>query len=265
MVIAPVGFWIGKKYWAILGMLIGMWNVLPMVPLYSGSEQVQTHWDEKPITILSINVLKFNQRYDLVRKEIERYNADIVILSELDQAWLTAILPITKVYPHNEAISREDNFGIGIYSKVPLLNKEIYYFGELATPAVRGTFIWDQDTIDVLGLHPRAPESVYHFRERNHTFNELVMLRPLLSKHLIVAGDLNTTSFSIFFHQFLQGMELKDSRKGFGLGISWPSFFYPLGISLDHVLLSTEWKVIDREIGNYVGSDHYPVYIKLAL
>ncbi|MCI0525996.1 MAG: hypothetical protein L0Y56_00890, partial [Nitrospira sp.] len=58
---------------------------------------------------------------------------------------------------------------------------------------------------------------------------------------------------------------LKDSRDGFGIQASWPTFVPLFLIPLDHCLVHSSVQVLDRRLGPKIGSDHYPVMIKLAV
>ena len=46
---------------------------------------------------------------------------------------------------------------------------------------------------------------------------------------------------------------------------TWPALVpYYLGIQVDHVLFSNNFKVIEKKTGNHVGSDHRPLIVDLA-
>jgi endonuclease/exonuclease/phosphatase (EEP) superfamily protein YafD len=82
----------------------------------------------------------------------------------------------------------------------------------------------------------------------------------------MVLGDLNTTSWSPYFRDLVADSGLLDSRRGFGVEPSWPSFGLPLlRIPIDHGLVSPAVSVLDRRIGPAAGSDHLPLVIDFAL
>jgi endonuclease/exonuclease/phosphatase (EEP) superfamily protein YafD len=54
-----------------------------------------------------------------------------------------------------------------------------------------------------------------------------------------------------------------DSRKGFGLQATWPASLGMFGITLDHFLVTEDWKVAERKVLEDIGSDHAPIYIQL--
>jgi endonuclease/exonuclease/phosphatase (EEP) superfamily protein YafD len=77
----------------------------------------------------------------------------------------------------------------------------------------------------------------------------------------ILAGDLNVTSWSPFFKDWLRESGLHDSRLGFGVQATWPTTSPLFLIPLDHVLVSPDIQVMQRQVGADVGSDHRPVLI----
>lgn len=82
---------------------------------------------------------------------------------------------------------------------------------------------------------------------------------------MILIGDLNTTSWSYYFKNFIKAMQLVDSRKGFGLQTTWPSILPIMAITIDHILISPDIKVLNHKIGPHIGSDHYPVFVELVI
>jgi endonuclease/exonuclease/phosphatase (EEP) superfamily protein YafD len=82
---------------------------------------------------------------------------------------------------------------------------------------------------------------------------------------LILAGDFNVTGWSYWFQNMRDTMKLRDTRQGFGIQPSWPVQLPILLIPIDHVLVSEQFIVLNRRTGKNVGSDHYPVYVELAV
>ncbi|MEE8238524.1 MAG: endonuclease/exonuclease/phosphatase family protein, partial [Nitrososphaerales archaeon] len=82
---------------------------------------------------------------------------------------------------------------------------------------------------------------------------------------ILLLGDLNITPWSPIFKDFLRSTGLRDSREGFGLQPSWPTWFPPAWIPIDHVLVSSNVTVYDRKIERDIGSDHYPVIVDFSV
>jgi endonuclease/exonuclease/phosphatase (EEP) superfamily protein YafD len=58
---------------------------------------------------------------------------------------------------------------------------------------------------------------------------------------------------------------LKNSRRGFGILPTWPTFLPLLSIPIDHFLLSPEFAVLKTGQGPNIGSDHVPLITELML
>ena len=117
----------------------------------------------------------------------------------------------------------------------------------------------------VRGTHPLPPGGGDYWRWRNGQLAELATFIQGLDGPVVVLGDLNVTPWSHYFRTFARDAQLRDGGKGFGLQISWPTYFPPLGIPIDHCLVSPQVDVHDRRTGPAIGSDHYPVIIDLAV
>jgi endonuclease/exonuclease/phosphatase (EEP) superfamily protein YafD len=81
---------------------------------------------------------------------------------------------------------------------------------------------------------------------------------------IIVMGDFNTSPWSRIFRKVLAQARLIDTRAYRGYFSSWPSFFYDLGIPIDHALVNDKVNVIRREVlYDGIGSDHRPVLLEI--
>jgi endonuclease/exonuclease/phosphatase (EEP) superfamily protein YafD len=78
-------------------------------------------------------------------------------------------------------------------------------------------------------------------------------------------GDLNTTPWGHAFRALVLDSGLRDSSRGFGFQWSWPASFWPLGIPIDHALVSDGVNVLDRRMGPSIGSDHLPLVVDIQL
>ena len=78
-------------------------------------------------------------------------------------------------------------------------------------------------------------------------------------------GDLNVSPWSAEFRQLLKDSQLRDSTKGFGLQPTWPTHVRLMQIPIDHLLYSSDIKIIDRRVGPNIGSDHYPLIVDLQI
>ncbi len=77
-------------------------------------------------------------------------------------------------------------------------------------------------------------------------------------------GDLNLTPFSPFFKELLERSGLADARKPLGLHVTWPTMSLPVWIPIDHCLAGTGLRIGEVRRGRDLGSDHYPLEIRVS-
>jgi endonuclease/exonuclease/phosphatase (EEP) superfamily protein YafD len=120
--------------------------------------------------------------------------------------------------------------------------------------------------LTIVATHPASPKKAWEFADRKRQLAEVGKLARNTAGPVVVVGDLNTTSWSPYFQDLLATSGLLDSRRGFGVEASWPRASLALmRIPIDHCLVSPEVSVLDRWIGEDVGSDHRPIVVEFAL
>ncbi|MCD8535851.1 MAG: endonuclease/exonuclease/phosphatase family protein, partial [Verrucomicrobia bacterium] len=215
--------------------------------------------------MLLANVKSENTGYKRLLELVRSEKPDVIILEEVNQGWIDAVSELRVAYPYHIEYPEEDNFGIAFYTKLPVQSMKIETIGEIQLASVcavieHGGAVWN-----IVGTHPLPPGGGAYWHWRNEQLNELASYVRRLDGHVVVLGDLNLTPRSYYFRKFTHEAQLRDGGKGFGLQISWPTFFPPLGIPIDHCLVSAGINVRDRRTGHGIGSDHYPVVVDLYL
>ncbi|HSV43439.1 MAG TPA: endonuclease/exonuclease/phosphatase family protein [Candidatus Bathyarchaeia archaeon] len=262
-----ITLFIFKKRWGWLSVTLFavFLNMLVILPLFMPSPQNQTptHHSKK-ISILLINLNSSNNEFSKVAQCIQQKNPDILALEEINSKWLSHLDSILKQYPYHTALPREDNFGIGLYSKIPADDMKIVYFGPVEIPSIIAQYNFGQPAT-ILFTHPVPPGSLKYYKWRNEQLKDIASNRHQFNPSFINVGDLNTTSWSYHFQRFAKAMGLRDTRKGFGTKMTWPAMLPIMGITIDHVLVSPNITVLDHKVGPDIGSDHYPVFVELEI
>ena len=256
--------WLKRRWAIVVAAVVLLINTFFVIPYYIQAD-APTYLPEETVSILLMNILSSNDRFDLVHEQIDQFQPDIVVLEEVNQKWFEALRPLKESYPYEVYALQEDNFGIWALSKVPISEHEIVYWGEAEKPTVSLRFPIDTTTVQLIATHPLPPTSPTYAYLRN---NQLMAIAQRVSEEetLIVVGDFNTSSFSPIFQAFTDSLDLQDSRLGQGLQPTWPAqSIAPLMTTLDHCLISQDLWVVRRETGGYTGSDHLPVYTEVAL
>ncbi len=260
-------FLVLKKWKTLLvSLVLCLVNLSQIIPLYIPieSDVSQQLGATSDIRIVHFNVLTSNSEYKKTVEYINKMDPDIISLNEVNQKWIDN-LNLSQKYKYNVMDIREDNFGIALYSKLEMKNPRIEFFGDEGLPSAVAEFVIGVNEVSILGTHPLHPSSDRGFKSRNRQFESLIERRGSFSESMIMLGDLNTTSWSNGFTKLIGGMKLYDSRKGYGIQFSWPTTLPLISVPIDHCLVSKDIKVLKREMGPDLGSDHRPLYVELRI
>ena len=238
-------------------------NLALILPLYFGRVGVEP--DAAPLLrAMLINVNTHLGDPDRVRAVIEAEAPDILVLEEISSRWMSALAWLTNSHPHALAQPREDNFGIGLFSKLPLAEAEVVYIGAAEVPSIVATVMTAHTNLFVIATHPVPPIGREYSRMRNR---QLDRLPDYVGSNLpvLLLGDLNVTPWNYHFRRLITRAGLRDSAKGFGVQPTWPNYNPLLRIPIDHCLYSDDIVIVDRRIGEDVASDHYPLIVDFMI
>jgi endonuclease/exonuclease/phosphatase (EEP) superfamily protein YafD len=82
---------------------------------------------------------------------------------------------------------------------------------------------------------------------------------------VIAAGDFNATAWSPHFQDLVAAGGLRNAIQGHGYVATWPTWFWPALIPIDHVLVKGPLAATPLRRGPGIGSDHYPLIADLRL
>ncbi len=238
-------------------------NLVPVLPLYLGTSREP----ERSSPVVRAMLLNVNTRLGdagRVRAVVSASNPDILVLEEISSRWMSDLTWLTNSYPHSVVQAREDNFGIGLFSKQPLADGEVVYIGDADVPSILATVTTAHTNLRVIATHPLPPGGRDYTRWRN---DQLERLPEYVRSDfpVILLGDLNVTPWNYYFRRLLARTGLRDSANGYGVQPTWPSYSPLLRIPIDHCLHSADIVITDRRVGESVSSDHYPLIVDLAI
>lgn len=269
MLLVPCGLALllfrGLRTIAVGVLVVGLWNVAWIVPLYVPPDVAAGNSETHRLRFLLANVRVTNRRYDLVKALIAREQPDVVLLEEVNAAWLAALEDTLDDYPHRVERPLDSTFGMALYSRLPLDMHRVRQFGKAGVPSIVARVTIDGRQLTIVGTHPRPPMSEAKAAARNEQLRDVARYLQHLDGHRIVLGDLNSTSWSPHFADFLSVSGLMDSRRGFGIQPTWMALRGAIRLPIDHALVSPEISVTDRRVGPDIGSDHRPVIVDVAL
>jgi len=216
------------------------------------------------LELVSLNVLVDNGAKDRTLAYLRARRADVVVLLEVDAAWAGALAGLAELYPYRVVEPRDDSFGIALLSRLPLDRPRVERLAG-GPPVVIAGITPAATSCLLLAAHPPAPLSAAWSADRDAQLAAIGELAAADPRPVIVAGDLNASPWSHGFRLLTAARGLRDSALGRGIRPTWNAK-HPLPlVSIDHVVVSPEVRVLSRTVGPYVGSDHLPVEARLAL
>jgi endonuclease/exonuclease/phosphatase (EEP) superfamily protein YafD len=249
--------------------LLAAVNAAAIFPLYLPNTRIQCHDNRAaelvPLRLMAFNVHSANRRRAEVLAYVRDKRPDVAIFLEVSTEWTSAIETLAPDYPYRHIVPRRDNFGIAIISRQPWARVETAVMGAADLPSVVARFQIGQGAWTIIGTHPLPPASQPTAAARNEQLSALAEFARRQQGPLIVAGDLNVTSWSPYFSDLVRDANLCDSRQGRGVQPSWTSRIPLTDLPIDHVLVSPGIVVERRMVGPHLGSDHRPVVADLLL
>jgi len=255
---------VGKRYkMSALAFVFAMLNLVLILPFYFGEDA--GHSAQEPLKLMMFNVNTWNSGYDAVLDYVKEVDPDFVALLELNPVWWRNIEPLLERYPYYEKRLHSDNYGVAFLSKYPMNAEVVTGLCNLDVPSIIADVEYDEQKLTVITTHPLPPVGELYFTNRNQQLENLAQLASSIEGNIILAGDLNTAPWSVFFSEFVDDSGLRDSSRGFGVQPSWPTMVPFLYTPIDHCLVSENVVIHDRQTGPDLGSDHLPVVVEFSL
>ena len=190
---------------------------------------------------------------------------DMVLLQEVDATWREYLNPLDDLYPFSHHAPRYAGGELDLAVWCVLEPESIEELHEVGIPAIKTTVRVNKRVVSILNSHTAAPFSPERARRFRSQMELLAAYVREQEPPLILAGDLNSGLWSKHYRFLLKEGCLVRAGNGTGCSGTWPSFFGPFRIALDHILVSPDLEVVRCWTGPSIGSDHRPLLADLQL
>jgi len=219
-------------------------------------------------SILTCNVLQENNKIDLVKNEIRNRDADIILLTETNDQWINSISNYLKPkYGFSSSIALNNTYGMVLFSKLEMFDTKIKYLVSDSVPSIHTKIkLATNDTIQIFAIHPTPPIPHENSMSSDRDTEMMMIAKKALdSKYPVVTlGDFNDVAWSNTSKLFQDISRLLDVRKGRGLYNTYNAKSFIMRWPLDHIFISSEFRLKSVMKCNDVNSDHFPLYTELT-
>jgi endonuclease/exonuclease/phosphatase (EEP) superfamily protein YafD len=222
---------------------------------------------DSEISLLTSNVYQHNRNYQKTLELISQIKPDVFLLLETDRNWMESMQSIKKDYPFFIEIPKENTYGMLFYSKIPVEKHEINYLIDEEIPSIIVDVNVDGEIVRLYGIHPTPPVPQENPESTERDAEILIVGKK--SKNFdgpsIVFGDLNDVAWSHTTRLFLRISGMLDPRIGRGMFNTFHAKYWFFRWPLDHFFVSSHFRLLDLKVEKSIGSDHFPISIKLVI
>ena len=245
-----------------------LWWILPYTRLWrvevNASEDIELN---RQISILTVNVLTPNHEVRKLISLVEKHQPDVLVTLESDEWWENQLSGLEVSMPETIKCPQDNLYGMHVYSRLPLHEKEISFLVEDSVPSIHAILgMPDGTRVRVHFLHPAPPSPTENLKSAERDAELIIVARSVADSDqpIIVAGDLNDVAWSRTTRLFRKLSGLLDPRVGRGMfntfHVDYPFLRWPL----DHLFHSSHFTVHSIQRLPAIGSDHFPLFTRLS-
>jgi len=253
---------VGGMRGIVVSAAVAVWNVVAFVPFYASvpAPLVPPPTAAGVIRVVAMNVAVHNRDGQRVVRFIRATQPDVLVVTELNDFWVTVLEQLAVDFPFRRLDPRAGHLGIGLLSRLPLTALDDNPAGTHAVVARVS-----KPRFTIVGTHTRPPFTPRSLAIRNQQLVDIATFVRRQREPVVVAGDLNSSSWSPVFEDFLREAGLRDTRLGRGVQPTWPAWLPLAQVPIDHALVSAGVRVHARFVGGRVGSDHLPIVLDFSV
>ena len=242
--------------------------LIPYTTIYKRKVSETIAKQTETISIISVNVYQFNERYEELIKLVKEVKPDILLTMESNQAWDDAMIEIEADYPNFKKVPLENTYGIHFYTRLTTESIKVNYFIADDLPSIEASLLTKNKTpFTFFGVHPPPPSPTEedNSKERDGELLSIGMRVKEIKDPVIVVGDFNNVAWAKSSILFRKTSELIDPRIGRGFVSTFHANYRFLRFPIDLFFHSTDIFIEDFKTLRNIGSDHLPLFCKFFI
>ena len=258
------GLVLGRPRLAAIAAALAAVNVAVLgIPVTSGVNAASSGTSSGALRLVVANVEVGNTDFAAVQSLVAQTHPDLFGVTELTPTMAQHLHKALTSYRTRVLEPRNDAYGIGVYSRLPLLSAKIARFPADGPPTVVVRLRVAGKPLGVLVTHVHTPfAGSIHVRH----LDALAAAWTQLGKRVVVCGDFNTPPWSGPLRRFAADAHLHDVYGSHAwAGDSWPTWASFLRVPIDNCFVSKGVTVTAHHDGPNVGSDHRPLIVDLGV
>jgi endonuclease/exonuclease/phosphatase (EEP) superfamily protein YafD len=253
---------------SIIAVMAVALNTQDFVKIYDNQASTVEYIMPQPpsLRLMHFNVYAYNTDYAAVQAEIERNNPDVLFMVEATTPLQDQLKAINEQYPYRFPKMGENWNQFLFFSKIPIVSAKIVRFPKVGNRLLHVVLQGKKGVFHFVGVHTPSPTNATRMRDRDRHLGVIANYVATLKEPVIVAGDHNATPFAKAFRDYISQSGLRNTQLQLLPYFSWSCDVPPfLRIPIDQVLVSPTIGVVDKKVGNCVGSDHLPIIVDVVL
>lgn len=264
-----LSWWCGRRDWLLAAVLTLSLNAAPVLRAVAAAVPVATAQAAplagERVRIASFNLLWRNTDHDAAISWARATQADLLVFVEVDARWERALARLRDQYPHAHVERRAGHSGTLVLSRWPLGALQVLEAGTPGTPELALVVARPGAPLQLIAVHATWPMGRAASAARARDLAAVADAARRATSPVVAIGDFNISPWSPHFTALLARAGLRDAASGFGWQPTWPRFLPPLGLQIDHALVSPDVVVNSFARASVEGSDHRPIIVDLQL
>lgn len=208
------------------------------------------------LKLICFNVLTSNPKHAEVLAYLQQSEADVIVLLEINDAWMKSLEPLRQNHPNIIASPEEHNFGLAVFSRLPLRQSEVRKFADEEVNSVVTLVEHEGKTLRIIGTHPMPPTGE---DATEASLGQLQAIAKFVATSggipTVVLGDFNATPWSPGINALRNESTLDFRTPKPVWRPTWQARNI-LALPIDHALCTPPLFFEQRELSPDLGSDH---------